>query len=282
MTYIYIIHNDINDKKYVGKTKHSLKRRFSEHLVDSRKHRKQHRPLYNAINKYGKEHFWIEEIEECLHEEASDRERYWIQFYKSNEQGYNLTLGGDGRMYLDYNKILTFYDNTDKSQKEIAEICNCSVDSVSNIVEQYRENVDWIERANKKRGNMVRCVENGLIFKSISEAANWLMETKNMSKDCYTHIGQVCNGKRKTVGKYHWEYVDENLKKIAKEQSNVEKSKVPQNKPVRCIETNIVYKSQKEASRQTGIHKSSISDCCKGKRRTAGGYHWEYVKNNEE
>lgn len=48
-------------------------------------------------------------------------------------------------------------------------------------------------------------------------------------------------------------------------------------KRVRCIETGIIYESLSEASRQTGIAQSSISECCNGKRKTAGGFHWEYI-----
>ena len=50
-------------------------------------------------------------------------------------------------------------------------------------------------------------------------------------------------------------------------------------KKVRCIETNIIYPSISEAERQTGINNSHISEVCKkNKRKTAGGYHWEYCK----
>ena len=48
-------------------------------------------------------------------------------------------------------------------------------------------------------------------------------------------------------------------------------------KKVRCIETGIVYSSISEASRQTGINIGSISQCCNGKQKTAGGFHWEFV-----
>ena len=48
-------------------------------------------------------------------------------------------------------------------------------------------------------------------------------------------------------------------------------------KSVRCIETNIIYPSAREAERQTGINNGSIGKCCLGKRMTAGGYHWEFV-----
>lgn len=48
-------------------------------------------------------------------------------------------------------------------------------------------------------------------------------------------------------------------------------------KPVRCIETNVVYPSAKEVKRQLGFSQSSICLCCKGKYNQAYGFHWEYV-----
>ena len=48
-------------------------------------------------------------------------------------------------------------------------------------------------------------------------------------------------------------------------------------KPVRCIETGMIFESIIGASRQTGIPYTSINLCCNGKRQTAGKYHWEFV-----
>jgi len=39
----------------------------------------------------------------------SEREIYWIEYYNTYYNGYNATLGGDGRHYLDYEKIITTY-----------------------------------------------------------------------------------------------------------------------------------------------------------------------------
>lgn len=46
-------------------------------------------------------------------------------------------------------------------------------------------------------------------------------------------------------------------------------------KKVKCIETNSVYGGIAEAERKTGI--THISMVCRGVRKTAGGYHWQYV-----
>lgn len=48
-------------------------------------------------------------------------------------------------------------------------------------------------------------------------------------------------------------------------------------KPVLCVETGVVYRSACEASRQTGAPHGNISTCCRGKRKTTGGYHWQYA-----
>jgi len=44
--------------------------------------------------------------------------------------------------------------------------------------------------------------------------------------------------------------------------------------PVICVETGKKYKSTREAWRDTGAGYPHISECIRGKRKTAGGYHW--------
>ena len=111
MSKIYKITNDINNKIYVGKTIASLERRFKEHCADSTRRDDENRPLYRAMNKYGIEHFSIHLIEECADEDASAREQYWIGFYKSYTEGYNATLGGEGRPYIDISNVLLLWNN---------------------------------------------------------------------------------------------------------------------------------------------------------------------------
>ena len=52
----------------------------------------------------------------------------------------------------------------------------------------------------------------------------------------------------------------------------------PKAKRVRCIETGKVYGCMKEAMLDTGANSHNISSVCSGKLKTAGGFHWEYVK----
>lgn len=52
--------------------------------------------IHNAMRKYGKEGFNYEIIEQCSQEIINEREKYWINYYDSYNNGYNLTTGGEG------------------------------------------------------------------------------------------------------------------------------------------------------------------------------------------
>ena len=58
------------------------------------------------------------------------------------------------------------------------------------------------------------------------------------------------------------------------------KKLMKQNRPkkgVICVETGIYYESTREAQRQTGAYHGDISKCCKGTKKTVGGYRWKYA-----
>ena len=48
---------------------------------------------------------------------------------------------------------------------------------------------------------------------------------------------------------------------------------------VLCVETGVIYSSLSEARRQTGAR--NISFCCQGKKKTSGGFHWNYYETKE-
>lgn len=109
MAYIYCIVNNINGKKYIGKTNTTIEKRFTTHVRDSSRETYKHRALYRAFNKYGVQNFSIHKLEECKWDEASDREMYYIDLYDTFRNGYNETLGGDGSTRIDYNKAIETY-----------------------------------------------------------------------------------------------------------------------------------------------------------------------------
>lgn len=210
---IYKIYNDVNDKLYIGKTVSSIEKRFQEHCYDSKKERCEKRPLYNAMNKYGIEHFFIELIEECDLKELSEKEIYWIGYYNSYKNGYNATLGGDGKILYDYDLIVQLYQNG-LTGKEIANQLICDIDTVHKALLSAGLNPnDNMIKLLSKKVEMHDKETNELlkIFDSQMDAGRWLKENnktedKKLSR-VSGRIGDVCNGKRKTAYGYKWKRI---------------------------------------------------------------------------
>lgn len=215
MAYIYKITNDINGKIYIGKTNYSLKRRFQQHCNDATKNRCQHRPLYRAMNKYGKEHFHIELLEETDNPET--REIFWISQYNAYHNGYNATYGGDGKSYLDYDAIAKTYSETGDITTT-ARIHNVSSDSVRNIAHNYgleiKQSWEVLREKKRKAVSMHDVYTSTLIqtFESLKDAAQYLLDNNlvkaKKANDITSHIAGVCMGKRKTAYGYTWKYIE--------------------------------------------------------------------------
>jgi group I intron endonuclease len=100
---VYCIKNIINNKEYIGLTTRTLKERWKQHIRESNREGgwEWNTPLGNAIKKYGKDSFEVFVLEECSSETEMKQKEIWlIRERKSlaSETGYNLTLGGDGRL----------------------------------------------------------------------------------------------------------------------------------------------------------------------------------------
>lgn len=72
-------------------------------------------------------------------------------------------------------------------------------------------------------------------------------------------------------------YTDEMREKISISHKGL---KANNRKKVICIETKIIYESTYDVAKSIGKSQSIISEAARGKKKTAGGYHWEYVKEN--
>ena len=124
---IYKITNKVNGKVYIGQSV-DIERRWKEHRQRPFNSNSQqyNSPLYRAIRKHGLDNFIFQVIEEGLPSELNDKEIYWINYYNSYLNGYNLTLGGDTGEHNakltqeQINKIKNYLIHTTKTQQEIA------------------------------------------------------------------------------------------------------------------------------------------------------------------
>lgn len=91
--FIYKITNKKNGKIYIGQTIQPIQRRFNQHVSHAITEKSDHK-FARAIRKYGKENFEIEIIEEIEKDKLDEREKYWIKFYNSIQEGYNTAEGG--------------------------------------------------------------------------------------------------------------------------------------------------------------------------------------------
>lgn len=94
---IYCVTNKVNNKKYIGLSK-DIYRRWSEHkrVPFCPTSKEYNYPLYNAIRKYGLENFDFIILEQCDNQEfLKEKEKKWIEYYDSINNGYNLTEGGE-------------------------------------------------------------------------------------------------------------------------------------------------------------------------------------------
>jgi group I intron endonuclease len=92
---IYKITNLVNNKIYIGQTTGTIEKRWQRHNWQCTRKRNA-MAITNAIIKYGKENFTIEEIDKAeTIEELNEKEIYFISLLNSiSPNGYNLSGGG--------------------------------------------------------------------------------------------------------------------------------------------------------------------------------------------
>ena len=94
---IYIIKNNLNNLAYVGQSV-DIKTRWQAHLQAAKniKNQSANTKIHKAMRKLGIENFYYEILEECNYELLDEREIYWIKYFNTYPNQYNMTPGGDG------------------------------------------------------------------------------------------------------------------------------------------------------------------------------------------
>lgn len=129
---IYKITDQINGKIYIGQS-NDIERRWSEHRKKSKTGTTQ---LYQAMQEHGLENFKFEIIEECLLEELNNKEQYYINYFNSAYEGYNMN-NVDRPQYTITEEIANLIkidlQNSELNQNQIAQKYNISHSLVSQI-----------------------------------------------------------------------------------------------------------------------------------------------------
>lgn len=191
--FIYKITNTINGKSYIGQTIQNVKERFYQHCATKCSKAVSNMAIHRAIKKYGKSNFTVEVIEEIDSANLNDRERYWIKYYNSYNNGYNSTKGGqDGCKPfkdLDVESIIKEY-NTGKSLRTLGTIFKVDKQTIKDLL--IRHNVELrttrtYKLSQKDRDKVLEDFTSGLSRKEIM--IKW-----NISK---SYLSQLINGYRR-------------------------------------------------------------------------------------
>ena len=278
MGYIYRIYNNINEKSYIGLTTNTVETRWKKHLANS-SFVKYH--LYDAMRKYGVEHFFIETIEEVDSSLLSEREQYWIEHFDTFNNGYNETKGGEGNQIYDKT---SFYQLWDKgySINEIASQIGCVRSTVYEALLDYENYTVEESLRRRAEGNQKRVCQfdlTGNLIKTYESVKEAEMALNLTSKGT---IGQCCAMKpgHKTVKGFFWLW-EEDKNKITELVESLDNGHREQKVAQLDKDGNVIaiFNSAKEAAQAFGRPKDShIGDCCKGRRKTCFGYSWRYER----
>lgn len=153
------------------------------------------------MNKYGIENFFIELLEEYEEDLLEEMEIKFIQKYDSYKNGYNATLGGDGKRYFEYSdkEVIKKYQEL-KHLRKTAEYFNCDEKTLRKILRSNNITINYPKNI-AIRG---ACKKIAKLDKDTSEILEIYPSIKEASKEFggkYSHegIGKACNGKQKTA-----------------------------------------------------------------------------------
>lgn len=191
--FIYKITNNVNGKIYIGQTIQTVKERFYQHCATKCSDSVLNMAIHRAIKKYGKSNFTIEVIEEVDKDSLNDREKFWIEYYNSYNNGYNSTRGGqDSSTYckeLDTESIIKEY-NSGKSLRSIGNTFKVDKQTIKDLL--IRNNITLRTTRSYKlsqsdRIAIIEDVKSGIDRKLI-------MEKWSISK---SYLSQLINGYRR-------------------------------------------------------------------------------------
>lgn len=267
---IYKITNLLNNKSYIGQSI-NIANRWTEHkrVAFKETDKAYNYPLYRAIRKYGLENFIFEVLEECSEPDLNDREMYWISFFNTFNDGYNLTPGGGGQRKYEIQQILNIYKENN-SISATAKVIGCHPNTIRKIVHSfgfYEEEPEAkiIEQIDPSSMQVI------MSYPSIRSAA------QELHLDPWT-ISKAVQGKTTNAGGFYWK------------EKGVEKEFVPIKKlwkrKVQQLDKDTSqviaeFNSCADAARALGKDGknggSSIARVCRGEKISAFNYKWKYI-----
>lgn len=299
---VYLRTNLVNGKQYVGQTKNFKQREYNWYNTNWSY---AGRLIDNARNKYGVENWNTKILKECeTLDDANYYETYYIkEFNTKYPNGYNLTNGGEGTPAC----IIT--DETRKKLSEAMKGENNPFYGKHHSEETIKKLKDRIitDEWKRKISEKAKGRKSPMLGKHLSEETRKKISEARKGKH-YPKLSDSLKGKPSwNKGKHLNEEIKEKISKSLKGRYVGEKNPMYGKKRKGNKFTKKVYQytlddkfireweSTSEASRELGLKRCSIRDCCKGGRfqmykgvkkwyniTQCGGFKWYYKSDYEQ
>lgn len=183
---IYKITNP-KGKIYIGQSK-NIHKRFNDYIKLKCKGQTK---LYNSLKKYGIDFHIFEIIENCLEKNIDEKEKYWINYYNSINEGLNIKDGGIGGKWSDEMKEkLKIITNTPEHKIFISNLHKGKINSPETRLKMRNSKLgtkqtkntqinrglfnkhseEHISKFIKSKSKSIICINDNREFKSIKEA----------------------------------------------------------------------------------------------------------------
>lgn len=270
---VYGWRNIHTDEWYIGQTSQPMKYRSK----GSGQGYKSNTKFWEAIQKYGWESFEQNILRLCTSKEEADYwEKYFIQKYDSVGHGYNMALGGQGTPGVQLSDERKEKISNSLKGKRVGED---NPNYGRHLSEEHKEKLRQANLGKNLSEETKQKISAVLLGrKRPPRSDEW---RRNQSK---SHLGKPAWNKGKTNC-----YSDEAIKKMSEAKKGIPLSEEHRKKlsesstskkAVCMLNTDgvllKVYSSIVEARDDTGILAQNISSCCRGERKSAGGYLWRY------
>lgn len=281
--FIYKATSATTGKVYIGQTTQTLQERINQHNSHAFGHQYNYH-FHNAIRKYGADDFSYEIIEDNIKsvETLNERERYWISYYNSYYDGYNSTMGGEGRVCRDDELIVKLFKDGYTTQ----EICEITGYNRRTVYKGYRAMALTEEnnrrKAEQTRQRCARAVEQYTIDGELIRV--WSSATEcGKALGSQSLISAICRQEESMLSAYGclFKYADD-PRDISEWVARL-KNKKNSGRPKKEIEqydsdNNLVCTYESASAAATALGKKDKSNICAAARKgvKAYGYYWKY------
>ena len=228
-------------KSYIGQSVDLQKRKYAFLCFGDRYGGQK---INRARKKYNNKIYWkYKVLEYCDIDKLDERERYYIKLYDTINNGYNCDSGGNK------NKIVS-----DESKHKLSEALKgkyCGENSPLYGKHLTEEHKSKLSEALK------------------GENSPWY--GKHLTEEQKRKMSEAKKGENNPMWGKH--LTEEHKSKLSEAHDNVKIAVSQYTKEGVFIAS---YESIHEAQRLTNIDRATISRCCRGIQKTAGGFKWTY------